>query len=212
MGRPRRTQESLGGHFEGTGLVTSLEVRAGPSTRVSRRTMAQGVRLYLLRRSRGRGAGLGWSGAECCLGRAGGGVAGTGVLVRAPEPRAEQGRSRGPGSRAGGTLAHSGFRRGCVLLRPPHRTEGGRGGAGGTRVSGFSRAAASGCVWAETSRAGASPALALPGFCPLGPLDCQSLVPTSQSGESSPVLTVVCLAAVLALHRRVSYGNLERNY
>lgn len=31
MGRPRCTQKSLGGHFEGTGLATSLEVRMGPS-------------------------------------------------------------------------------------------------------------------------------------------------------------------------------------
>lgn len=37
----------------------------------------------------------------------------------------------------------------------------------------------------------APPALFLPGFCPLGPLDRQCLIPTSQSDQGSPVLTVV---------------------
>lgn len=189
MGRPRCTQESLGGHFEGTGLATSLEVRAGPSGYQGQQedngSGSPAVPAEAELRARG-GIGVVQSRVLAC--RSWRRDSGHWVLVRAPKARAEQGRSRGPGSRAGGSLAHSGFRRGCVLLRPPRRTEGGRGGAGGTRVSGFSRGTAPRCVWAETSRAGASPVLALPGFCPLGPLDCQSLVPISQG---SPVLTVV---------------------
>lgn len=117
----------------------------------------------------------------------------------ATEPRAEQGRSSGPGSRAGGSLAHGSFRRGCVLLRPPHRTEGGRGGAGGAQASRVRPGTAPRCVWAEASGARARPA----GVLPLGPLD-------SERGEGSPVLTPLCSAAVLrAPQWSVSYGNLR---
>lgn len=107
----------------------------------------------------------------------------------APEPRAEEGRSRGPGSGVGGSQAQGGFRRGCVL-RTGRKEEGavlearkscGSAGEPLRAACVLRRARGSPC------RGSASRTV---GF-------------TSPSGEGWPILTLVCSAAVLrALHTR----------
>lgn len=208
MGRPRCTQESLGGHFEGNqsggesgdGWVAGS---AGQWLRESAVPAEAELRAW-------GGIGVVQSRELACPSwRRGSGHWSPGVGTGALEPT----RGGAAGRARGGRVA--GAQRLPAWLRPPasSASDKGRKGRCWRRLSlGVQPGSRSTLRVGRDQSAGASPALALPGFCPLGPLDCQSLVPTSQSGQGSPILTVVCLAAVLrALYRRVSYGNLERN-